>query len=220
MRFSIAFAAACALMLFMSGCAQQKEEALPPRAIDQNARFVLPSTGTPYYARYAVEEQGSMVKEVWRSQNSMRIDLSAEGTRALSFFFVDSRAYSCNYVSSSPECYDVTSSLSQANTDRLLPSRKDVAGATSVESVKIGSATGDCYDIGGALGARRLCFAPGNIPAYDSYNVSKAAVHTEYLTDLEYFEQGKGPSASVFALPSQPVAAPSAPEQPLPSWEG
>jgi hypothetical protein len=145
----------------------------------------------------------------------MRIDLSAAGTRALSFFFVNSRAYSCNYVSSAPECYDVTSSLSQANAERLLPSRKDVAGATSVENVEIGSVTGECYEVDGVLGVRRLCFAPGNVMAYDSYNVSKTVAHTEYLTDLEYFEQGKGPSVSVFALPARPVAAPAAPGQPM-----
>jgi hypothetical protein len=62
MRFSIAFAAACAFLLFMSGCAQQKEEMIAPQAIDQGARFVLPSADTPYFARYAVEEQGSMIK--------------------------------------------------------------------------------------------------------------------------------------------------------------
>ena len=86
-----------------------------------------------------------------------------------------------------------------------------MAGATSTESVKIGSADGDCYDVNGALGARKICFAPGDVPAYDSYNVSRTVMHTEYLTDIEYFEKGNGPSDSVFALPAEPVAVPAAP---------
>jgi len=209
MRFSMAFASACAILLIISGCAQQAEELPAPQAIDQSAHFALPSSDVSYFARYAVEEQGSMTKEVWRSQTDMRIDLSAQGARALSFFFVDSRAYSCNYAMPLPTCYDITASLPQASAERLLPSRKDVEGAVKVESVKIGIATGDCYEVGGALGARKICFAPGNVMAYDTYNVSRAVAHTEYLTDLEYFESGKGPDASIFTLPANPVSAPA-----------
>ena len=207
---------AMAILLF-AGCAQSRA---PAQDVVNGAKFILPESAVSYYARYTVEEGGPMTKEVWRAQGNMRIDLSVQGMRALSFFFVDSRAYSCSYLSSSPACYDVSDTLSQGDADRLVPSEKYVAGATRLESVKIGSMTGSCYDVSiGVLGSRKLCFAPQSVVAYDSYNVSKTMLHTEYLTDIEYFGSGEGPDPGVFALPATPVFASGAPEPPAPIFE-
>ena len=202
-------ALAAALMIF-PGCAQNAAPA--QNASETGAKFVLPNSEVPYFARYTVEEGGPMTKEVWRAPDKMRIDMSAQGTRVLSFFFLDSHAYSCSHVSSSPACYDVSGTLSQGNARMLLPSEKDMGGATKLESVKIGSTSGSCYEVSaGYLGARKLCFAPQGVVAYDSYNVSKTLMHTEYLTDIEYFEAGNGPDDAVFVLPAAPVSAPSSP---------
>ncbi|MCX6771389.1 MAG: hypothetical protein NTX79_05020 [Candidatus Micrarchaeota archaeon] len=214
---AFAFLVLAAFLLF-PGCAQSS--AAPAQNASGGAKFMLPASDVSYYARYAVEEGGPMTKEVWRAPDGMRIDLSAQGTRALSFFFVDSHAYSCSYASSSPACYDVSGVLSQGDANKLVPSANDVAGATQVESVKIGSTTGSCYEVpAGSLGVRKLCFAQQGVVAYDSYNVSKTLMHTEYLTDIEYYEAGKGPPASVFALPAQPSVAPGAPEPPAQGLE-
>jgi len=215
---ALAFLVLAAAILFLPGCVQSGAPAT--NASDSGAKFILPSSDVPYYARYTVDEGGPMTKEVWRAPDKLRIDLSVQGMRALSFFFMDSRAYSCSYVSSSPACYDVSGTFSQGDAERLLPSEKNVVGATKVESVKIGDTTGSCYEVSaGALGARKLCFAPQGVAAYDSYNVSKTILHTEYLTDVEYYEKGKGPDAGVFVLPAQPVAAPGAPEPPTTVFE-
>ena len=170
----------------------------------------MPASEISYHAIYNVEEGGAYRKEVWRAKDKMRSDLSMQGQKALSFFFIGSRAYSCTYIYSSPACYDVTATLSQADADRLVPAEADVAGATQVESVKIGnSTTGKCYELSmGALGARKLCFAPQGVVAYDSYSVSKTITHTEYLTDIEYFGKGEGPEEGVFVLPAAPTTAP------------
>ena len=72
----------------------------------------------------------------------------------------------------------------------------------------------------GALGTRKLCFAPQGVVAFDSYNVSKEILHTEYLTDLEYYDSGSGPGADVFSLPAAPVPAPPVPEPPDAGFEG
>ena len=211
MRIFLA-ALACALII-AAGCVQNG--AAPVQAYAPNATFVLPAFGVSYHAIYNVEEGGPLTKEVWRTPDKMRIDLSAQGVRALSFFFVDSHAYSCSYLSSTPACYDVSGTLSQGSASRLMPSEKEMAGATIVESVKIGSTTGSCYNVSaGVTGIRKLCFAPQGVVAYDSYNVSKTMIHTEYLTDIEYYEKGNGPDAGVFLLPAAPVPAPGAPEMP------
>jgi len=215
---AFAFLVLASAILFFPGCAQSGTPA--PDATGSGAKFILPTSDVSYYARYTIEEGGPMTKEVWRAPDKMRIDLSAQGMRALSFFFVDSRAYSCSYVSSSPACYDVSSTLSQGNTEMLAPSEKGMVGATQIESVKIGSTTGSCYEVSaGPLGVRKLCFAPQGVVAYDSYNVSKTILHTEYLTDIEYFEKGKEPDPGVFVLPAAPVPALGAPEPPAAGLE-
>jgi len=200
-------------LLLAPGCVKNGAEG--GRQYDPDALFVLPPADASYHAVYRVEEGGTMEKEVWRAPGMMRSDLSVQGIKALSFFFVDSRAYSCTYLSSSPACYDVTPALSQADASRLAPGRKDVAGAMQVESVKIGNTEGTCYLVQlPELGSRKLCFAVGGVVAYDSYNVTKELAHTEYLASLEIYGQGEGPPDSVFALPAQPVAAPGAPAPP------
>ena len=207
---AFAFLALASAILLSPGCAQNGAPA--QNASDGGAIFVLPSSEVSYFARYTVEEGGPMTKEVWRAPDKMRIDLSAQGMRAFSFFFADSRAYSCSYISSLPACYDVSGTLSQGDAQKLVPSEKDMAGAIRLESVKIGSTTGSCYGIStGFLGGRKVCFAPQGVVAFDSYNVSKTVLHTEYATDIEYFEAGKGPEDSVFALPAAPVSAPDVP---------
>jgi len=202
------------LLVLFSGCIQNG--GAPGQALDKNARFILPDAPDAYFARYTIEEGGPMTKEVWREGGSMRTDLNVQGQHALSFFFINSRAYSCTYISSAPACYDVTPILSQSDAQRLVPSEADVAGAMRVESVKIGDTTGTCYETQIALlGARKLCFAVGGVVAYDSYNVSKTVAHTEYLTDLQYYPTGSGPDEGVFSLPAQPTVAPGAPEPPV-----
>ena len=204
---AIVFLALAAAILVFAGCAQSSEPA--PNEESGSGIFVLPASETSYYARYSVEDGGTMAKEVWRAPDKMRIDLSVDGMRALSFFFVDSRAYSCDYLSLASACYDVTATLSQADAKRMMPLENDMAGATRLESVKIGSLTGACYATpSGPLGHRKLCFAPQGVVAYDSYNVSKTSAHTEYATEIEYFEEGKEPDAGVFALPAEPVSSP------------
>ncbi|MFA6908062.1 MAG: hypothetical protein WC263_04505 [Candidatus Micrarchaeia archaeon] len=214
---ALAFALLAASTLAMMGCTQAGAPA--KNATDSGASFILPSSDVSYYARYTVEEGGPMTKEVWRAQGRMRIDLSAQGVRALSFFFVDSRAYSCSYLSPEPACYDVSGTLSKADAHRIAPSQNDMGGAVQVESVRIGSMEGSCYEVpSGMLGSRKLCFAPQGVVAFDSYNVSKTVLHTEYLTDIEYYGDGGGIGAAVFALPAAPIIAPGAPE-PAPAFE-
>ncbi len=211
MRFFLA-ALACAL-LFAAGCVQNG--AAQGQTYNPNAAFVLPVSDISYHATYSVEEGGPMAKEVWRAPEKMRYDLSAQGMKALSFFFVGSRAYSCSYISSTPACYDITPMLSQSDATRLVPTEADATGATQVESIKIGNTGGKCYQMEiPALGSRKLCFAVGGVMAYDSYNVSKGLTHTEYLTGLEIYEKGREIDASVFSLPAQPVAAPGAAASP------
>ena len=211
--FLVAFA--CALILAF-GCVQ-KGGLSPGQTYDPNAVFVLPATSISYHAIYRVDEGGTLKKEVWRVPGKMRYDLSVQGQVALAFFFVDSRAYSCTYLSSSPACYDVTPTLSQSDAIRLVPTDADVADAMQVENIKIGGTDGKCYQMTlPSLGDRKLCFAVGGVMAYDSYAVSKSLQHTEYLTELEIYEPGKEPPASVFSLPTAPVAAPAAPEPPAP----
>ncbi|MFA6213707.1 MAG: hypothetical protein WC717_00315 [Candidatus Micrarchaeia archaeon] len=201
-------AAAVASFLFLFGCAQGGPAGQAASAA--NGSFILPQSAVSYHARYAVEEGGPMAKEVWRAGDDMRIDLLVQGKQALSFYFTGGRAYSCSHLSAPPACYDMGARFSQGDAGRLVPSEKDVAGATKAESVKIGSTTGECYDVyAGALGSRKLCFAPHGVVAYDSYNVSKTMVHTEYLTGIEYYGNGEGIDGGVFALPSAPVFAPS-----------
>ena len=200
---AFAFLALAAAMLVFAGCAQSSAPA--NGSIAGNATFVLPEAEASYYARYTVEDGGTMAKEVWRAPDKMRIDLSVDEMLALSFFFMDSRAYSCDYLPLASACYDITATLSQADAKRMMPLENDMASATRLESVKIGSLTGACYAMpSGALGYRKLCFAPQGVVAYDSYNVSKTSAHTEYATEIEYFEEGRGPGASVFLLPAAP----------------
>ncbi|MFA5929963.1 MAG: hypothetical protein WC861_03710 [Candidatus Micrarchaeia archaeon] len=214
----LAFIMLAAAILLSPGCAQVGAPARNETA--SSARFILPASDVSYYARYTVEEGGPATKEIWRAKGMMRIDLSSQGMRALSFFFVDSHAYSCSYASSKPACYDVSGALSQGDAQRLVPSENDAKGGTRLESVKIGSANGNCYGVPiGMMGMRKLCFAPQGVVAYDSYNVSKALLHTEYLTDIEYYEDGLGPDASVFALPATPIPAPAVPEPAAPDFE-
>ena len=210
----VAFAILLAVAaLSMFGCAQSAAPA--QNETGSGAKFTLPASDVSYHARYTVEEGGPMTKEVWRSQDMMRTDLSSQGVRVLSFFYIDGKAYTCSFASQQPYCYDVTATLSQSDAARLVPTEKDMAGAARVESVKIGSATGSCYDVSiGFQGMRKLCFAPQGVLAYDSYNVTKALAHFEYMTDIEYFEKGSGPDESVFALPAKPVAAPPVPALP------
>ena len=216
---ALAFLVLAAAILFLPGCVQSGAPAT--NASDSGAKFILPSSDVSYYARYTVDDGGPMTKEVWRAKDSMRMDLSAQGMRALSFFFMDSRAYSCSYVSSQPACYDVSGVLSQADASRLAPREADFSGAMQIESVKIGDTTGKCYETTAVgLGVRKVCFAPQGVVAFDSYNVSKTLIHTEYLTDIEYYDVGKGLDAGVFVLPAQPVAAPSAPEPPTSVIDG
>jgi len=215
---ALAFLMLAAAILLSPGCAQSG--APPTNATGSDAKFILPASDVSYYARYTVEEGGPMTKEVWRAPDKMRIDLSAQGIRALSFFFVDSRAYSCSYLSSPPACYDVSGTFSQGDAGRLVPREADFPGATQVESVKIGDTTGKCYETSAvSLGARKVCFAVMGVMAYDSYNVSKTVLHTEYLTDIEYYESGKGPDAGMFVLPTAPVSAPGAPSPPTAGFE-
>ena len=207
---AFAFLVLASALLLSPGCAQGGTPA--QNASGSAARFVLPLSDVSYHARYTVEEGDSMAKEVWRAPGRMRIDLSAQGMRALSFFFVDSKAYSCSYLSQAPACYDVTATLAQGDANKLAPTMRDVEGATTVESVKIGNTVGSCYSVSaGFIGARKLCFAPQGVVAFDSYNVSKTVRHTEYLADIEYFTDGQGPDASVFSLPAAPQVAPEAP---------
>jgi len=215
---AFAFLVLANAILLLPGCAQNGVPA--QNAGGSDAAFALPASDVSYYARYTVEEGGPMTKEVWRAPDKMRIDLSVQGMRALSFFFVDSRAYSCSHMPSSPACYDVSGTLSQADAGKLVPREADFSGAMQVESVKIGGTDGKCYEtLVAGFGARKVCFAPQGVAAYDSYNVSRTLVHTEYLTDIEYYEPGKGPDAGVFALPAQPVAAPGVPVPPAPVVE-
>jgi len=205
MRFFLA-AAICALIL-ASGCAQNG--ATPAQAIGE-AKFVLPVQDPTYHARYTVEEGAAMKKEAWRADSEMRTDLSVQGMRVLSFYFVGSRAYSCSFLSGAPVCYDITTTLSQADASKLMPREIDFSGTKQVESVKIGDTTGRCYEASIInFGPRKTCFAVGGVIAYDSYNVSKTLVHTEYLTSLEIYPAGQGPDASVFALPAKPISAPA-----------
>ena len=216
-KLAFAILLAGAILLF-SGCVQNS--AAPTNGAGDGASFVLPPTDVSYHARYTVEEGGPMSKEVWRVNGSMRMDMSVQGMRALSFYFIGNRAYSCSFVSQPTACYDITSSLSQGDASRLVPDVSDVEGATQVESVKMGSTKGDCYDVSmGALGGRKLCFAPQGVMAFDSYNVSKGVVHTEYLTDLEYYGQGETPPEGTFALPAAPIYAPGAPSQDASGFE-
>jgi len=201
-------------LILAAGCVQNG--ATEGKEYNPDATFVLPRSEVSYHAIYSVEEGGTLRKEVWRVPGKMRSDLSVQNQLALSFFFVGSRAYSCTYLLSSPACYDVTPTLSQSDAGRLVPTEADAANALQVESIRIGSTTGKCYQMQlPELGGRKLCFAVGGVMAYDAYNVTKGLVHTEYLTDLEIYGQGEGPSASVFSLPAQPVAAPGA--QPAPA---
>jgi len=210
---ALAFLALAAAILFLPGCAQNNEPAA--NATGSGAKFILPSSDVSYYARYTVDEGGPMTKEVWRAPDKLRMDLSAQGMRALSFFFMDSRAYTCSHVSSSPACYDVSGTLSQSDAGRLAPREADFSGAMQIESVKIGDTTGKCYETTAVgIGARKVCFAPQGVVAFDSYNVSKTLIHTEYLTDIEYYDVGNGPDASVFALPAPAVSAPAVPAPP------
>ena len=207
---SLAFLVLAAAILLFPGCTQNGE---PPQiGSGDGTAFILPASDVTYFARYTVEEGGPMTKDVWRARDKMRIDLSAQGMRALSFFFVDSRAYSCSYVSSSPACYDVSGTLSQGDTQRLVPSENDMGAATTLESVKIGSTAGSCYEISmGYIGTRKVCFAQQGVVAFDSYNVSKTVLHTEYATDIEYYDAGKEMDDSVFVLPVPPISAPDVP---------
>jgi len=218
MACAFAFLVLASAVLFFPGCAQSGAPA--KNESGSGAKFILPASDVAYYARYTVEEGGPMTKEVWRAPDKMRIDMSAQGMLALSFFFVDSRAYSCSYISASPACYDVTAMLSQADAGKILPNEGSFDGSMKVESVKIGDTTGNCYETAPMGNSRKTCFAQQGVMAFDSYNVSKTVVHTEYLTDIEYFAKGTGPDASVFALPAQPVDAPAAPSPPtVPSEE-
>jgi hypothetical protein len=216
LRALIAFSALAFALAFSAGCVQGSRGS---QGGEGNANFTLPNAEYPYFARYNVEEGGMIKKEVWREGNRMRSDLSVQGQRALSFFFINSRAYSCSYVSAQPSCYDVTPGLSQLEAERLVPTETGMADADKAESVKIGDTIGNCYDVASAFGMRKLCFATGGAVAFDSYNVSRTVMHTEYLTDIEYFEEGKGPFEGVFVLPAQPMVAPGAPEPPVPVFE-
>jgi len=203
MRFLVA---AAFVAVLLAGCAQQLEGSQQPA---KGATFVLPSSNISYHAVYNIEEGGIMEKEAWRAPGKMRADLSVQGVRALSFYFVDSRAYSCSFLSKPPSCYDVTATLSRSDASKIVPDEKDYAGLALVRSVKIGDTTGSCYDhdvVG--MGRRETCFAVGGVVAYDSYNTSKSVQHTEYLTSLEIYPQEQGPESSVFILPAAPVAAP------------
>jgi hypothetical protein len=216
LRALVAFAALALLLAFMAGCVQGR----PGSQTDEpDANFTLPDAEYPYFARYNVEEGGMIKKEVWRDGNKMRSDLSVQGQRALSFFFMNSRAYSCSYVSSEPSCYDVTPGLSQLDAERMVPSEKNMAGADKVESVKIGDTMGNCYEMASAFGLRKICFADGGAVAFDSYNASRTVMHIEYLTNIEYFEKGKWPFDGVFVLPSKPAVAPGVPEPRVPFFE-
>jgi hypothetical protein len=217
MRALLAFAALAFLLAFFAGCVQGSRGS---QGGEGTANFTLPDAKYPYFARYTVEEGGMMKKEVWREGSRMRSDLSVQGQRALSFFFINSRAYSCSYVSAQPSCYDVTPTLSQLDADKLAPSEDGMALASRVESVKIGDTTGNCYEMESAFGMRKLCFAMGDAVAFDAYNVSRTITHTEYLTSIEYFEEGKAPFDGVFVLPSQPFLAPGAPMPPAADFEG
>jgi hypothetical protein len=207
MKFAVA--AALIAIVFVAGCAEQAEGSQQQSA--KGAAFALPPSNVSYHAIYNVEEGGAMEKEAWRAPEKMRADLSVQGVRALSFYFVDSRAYSCSFLSKPPACYDVTATLSRSDASRLVPDEKDYAGLALVRSVKIGGTTGSCYDhdvVG--MGRRETCFAVGGVVAYDSYNTSKSVQHTEYLTSLEIYPEGEEPESGVFALPAEPVAAPAA----------
>ncbi|GEM_PF-915517 len=204
MRFFLV--AIVGVLIFAAGCAQN--DALPVEE-EGSAQFVLPASGASYHARYTVEEGGPMEKEAWRAPGKMRTDLSVQGVRALSFYFVENRAYSCSFLSKPPSCYDVTATLSQSDASRIVPDEDDYRGLAQVESIKIGNTDGRCYEtavIG--VGERKICFAVGGVVAYDSYNVSKTVIRTEYLTSLELYSQGEGPDETVFSLPAEPVSAP------------
>lgn len=205
MRF---LAAALVAVVWLAGCAQQPIAGGNQQPAE-GAAFVLPDSGVSYHAQYNVEEGGTMGKEVWRAPGKMRADLSVQGVRALSFYYIDSRAYSCSFLSQPPSCYDVTATLSQSDASKLAPDEKDYAASALVRSVKIGDTTGSCYehDVIG-MGRRETCFAVGGVVAYDSYNTSKSVQHTEYLTGLEIYPEGQAHESGVFALPAEPVAAP------------
>jgi hypothetical protein len=206
MRFLVA--AGFVAIVFLAGCAQQAGGSQQPVG---KAAFVLPASNVSYHARYNVEEGGVMEKEIWRAQGRMRTDLLVQGVRALSFYFIDSRAYSCSFLSKPPACYDVTATLSQSDASKLVPDENDYAGLELVRGVKIGDTTGSCYEHGAiGMGRREICFAVGGVVAYDSYNTSKSVQHTEYLTGLEIYPEGQEPQDGVFALPAEPVAAPAA----------
>jgi len=175
-----------------------------------NATFVLPKSNASYFARYNVEEGETTVRDVWRTEDMMRMDISSQGMRVLSLFFMNAKAYSCAYASSAPICYDITNTFSQSDADRIMLDEKDMPFGSSVESVKIGSIAGNCYEVPSpAMGARKICFAPKGVIAYDSYNVSKIVAHIEYLTEIEYFAEGRAPDASIFTLPATQIFVPA-----------
>jgi len=203
--------ALAAILLAFFGCTDAAAQ--PPQKAGESetgATFVLPKSDAAYFARYNVEENEVTVREVWRIGDKMRVDIRSQGIRALSLFFVNAKAYSCAYLGSAPTCYDVTGISAQTDANQIMLDESDMPFGSSVESVKIGSITGNCYEVpSSAQGARKICFAPKGVIAYDSYNVSKTVSHNEYLTEIEYFAEGKWPDANIFTLPATPMPVPA-----------
>ena len=204
-RMGIALLAS-AVLLLLAGCAGQgsaAQKGANGTAPSQPGSFMVPDSSLNYTAHYVVNGNGEQSdKTVWRAGRLMRVDFTSSGT-GVSLFFLEDRAYSCSMASGTERCFDITSSIGEAEAQEfLLP--PDLTFARDAGPVDIGGTRGRCYTFPPTpTQTHEVCLTDTGVMAYNEYNMSSGE-QVEYLSSLDY----SAPD-SAFVLPAQPQGVPA-----------
>ena len=198
---------ASAVLLLLAGCAGQGSTAQKGANgtwEPQPGSFVVPGSSLNYTAHYVVSGNGEQSgKTVWRAGRRMRADFVSDDGNGVSLFFLGNRAYSCSTASGTERCFDITSSIGEAEAQEfLLP--PDLTFARDAGPVDIGGTRGRCYTFPPTpTQTHEVCLTDTGVMAYNEYNMSSGE-QVEYLSSLDY----SAPD-SAFVLPAQPQGVPA-----------